>query len=73
MGINLVGNPNLALKPDVAGKIICIGMTKGLFTGRNLGNYFSGSKADWNNARRIINGTDKAAQFGARARKIATA
>ena len=73
LGIDLVGNPDLALKPDVAGKIICIGMTKGLFTGRSLNTYFSGSNADWTNARRIINGVDKAAQFGERARKIATA
>ena len=73
LGVDLLGNPDLALRADVAGKIICVGMAKGLFTGKGLNDYFSGSKADWNNARRIINGTDKAAQFGERAKKIANA
>ena len=73
LGIDLLGNPDLALKPDVAGKIICIGMTKGLFTGVGLNNYLGGGKSDWTNARKIINGLDKASEFGDRAKKIANA
>ena len=73
IGVNLLGNPDLALRPDIAGKIICYGMAKGAFTGKGLNNYFSGSTADWTNARRIINGVDKASIFGERARKIANA
>lgn len=36
------------------------GMTKGMFTGKKLGDYFSGNKADPVGARAIVNGTDKA-------------
>ena len=68
--IDLLRNPDLALKPDTAGKIICLGMAKGLFTGVGLSNYFSDSKADWYNARRIVNGVDKASEFGDRASRI---
>ena len=69
LGIDLVGKPDLALDPTVAGKIICIGMAKGLFTGVGLNNYFN-SVNDWYNARRIINGLDKASEFGDRAKRI---
>ena len=71
LGVDLLGKPDLALDPSIAGKIICIGMTRGLFTGKGLNDYFSGSNADWTNARRIVNGTDKAADFGNRGRDIA--
>jgi hypothetical protein len=33
---------------------------EGSFTGVKLANYFSSDKDDWVNARRIINGLDKA-------------
>jgi len=36
------------------------GMTKGMFTGKKLADYFSATKDDPVNARRIVNGTDKA-------------
>jgi hypothetical protein len=36
-----------------------VGMTKGLFTGKKLSDYFNDKLDDWINARRIINGTDK--------------
>ena len=61
------------MRPDIAGKIICHGMAKGEFTGKGLGNFFSATVADWRNARRIINGLDKADKFGERARRIANA
>lgn len=66
LGIDLVGNPDLALKPDVAATIICMGMKKGLFTGVKLDTYFNDQKSDWFNARRIINILDKAQIFADR-------
>ncbi len=57
---DLVNNPELALAADVSTKILFIGMMKGLFTGKKLADYFDGAKEDWSNARRIINGIDKA-------------
>lgn len=61
IGVDLVGNPALALRDDVAVKIMGIGMTEGLFTGKKLLTYFSTTTDDAMNARRIINGVDKAA------------
>lgn len=49
--------PNDALKPDVAARILVDGMAGGKFTGKGLSDYLPG---DYVNARRIINGTDKA-------------
>ena len=71
LGVDLLGNPDLALRPDIAGKIACIGMKKGLFTGVGLDKYFTATTSDWTNARRIINGVDKADAFGQRGQAIA--
>jgi predicted chitinase len=59
LGVDLVENPDLALEPDIAGKILYIGMIKGLFTGKKLDDYINEDGVDYINARRIINGTDK--------------
>lgn len=60
LGDDLVGNPDLCLtlKPSV--RILAEGMIKGTFTGKRLSQYFNATTADWKNARRIINGLDKA-------------
>lgn len=58
--IDLVGNPKLALQPEIAAKIMIAGMKKGMFTGMKLSDYIHQSKKDYEGARRIINGTDKA-------------
>ena len=60
LGVDLVNNPDLAMDMPTATKVMFIGMTKGLFTGVALSNYFNDTKADWVNARKIINGLDSA-------------
>lgn len=60
IGVNLVDNPELALNPTIATQIMIIGMTRGIFTGKKLSDYFTAGTTDWKNARRIINGMDKA-------------
>lgn len=55
VGRDLIGNPDLALDPDIAAKIIVSGMTNGWFTGKKLSDYSS-----YYDMRRIVNGTDKA-------------
>ena len=57
---DLEATPDLALTPDVAAAILFTGAAEGWFTGKKLGDYFSATKSDPTNARRIINGTDKA-------------
>lgn len=60
--IDLAGNPDKALELDVAVQIMFEGMTRGTFTGKKLDTYLTPKKLDWTNARRIINGTDHAAE-----------
>lgn len=60
LGLPLVEKPELALRMDVAVKIMFEGMTRGVFTGHKLAEYFNTTKDDPVGARRIINGTDRA-------------
>lgn len=55
-GRDLVGNPDLALDPNVASFVLVDGMKNGVFTGRKLGDYIGGGKSNFYNARSIING-----------------
>jgi len=58
--VDLLNKPELALVHNIAKQIAYIGMTKGMFTGKKLSDYFNGEKTDYVGARKIINGTDKA-------------
>lgn len=58
--VDLVANPDRAMETPVATVVLFEGMLKGTFTGKRLADYFHEGTADWINARRIINGTDKA-------------
>ena len=61
LGIDLVGNPDLALQPDVAVKILTLGMEGGKFTGIGLRECIidRGTHDTFVKARRIVNGIDK--------------
>lgn len=63
LGVDLLGNPDLALKPEVAYDIASHGMREGWFTGKKLSNYINSKTTDYLNARRIVNGVDKAAHI----------
>jgi putative chitinase len=52
--------PERALEPSMAVHIMFEGMKRGIFTGRKLSQYLNPDRKDYYNARRIINGTDKA-------------
>jgi putative chitinase len=67
---DLVGNPDLALDLRIATDIMFTGMLRGSFTGRKLADYFAGDRSDWANARRIINGMDKAQLIAGYARQF---
>lgn len=65
LGISLETKPDLALDETIAAQILFEGMLraesfKGDFTGKSLEDYFNATADDPVNARRIINGTDKA-------------
>ena len=58
---DLIVNPDHALHPDIAYRIMSYGMRNGSFTGKKLANYINATTCDYTNARRIINALDKAA------------
>lgn len=64
VSVDLLGNPSLAMRADIAAKILVEGCATGLFTGRPLSNYLPG---DYVNARRVVNGLDKAQAIAAHA------
>jgi hypothetical protein len=73
LGFDLENKPELALDPVIAAQIMCVGMERGLFTGKALEDYFDADTDDPVNARRIVNGTDKAKEIAALYRKALTA
>jgi hypothetical protein len=56
----LLYEPDLALRPVIAYRIMSIGMIRGLFTQHKLADYIHGNKTDYVNARRIIHGIERA-------------
>lgn len=58
--LNLVDNPDNALIPSVAYGIMSYGMRHGAFTGKKLEDFITAGKCDYTNARKIINGLDRA-------------
>lgn len=64
----IASNPDQALEPETAYEITSRGMREGLFTGKKLSDFING-KADYRNARKIINGLDRADEIAAKAHK----
>ena len=58
--VPFVAQPDLALDPMYAAQIAINGMCNGWFTGKCLANYLTTTHTDYVQARRIINGMDKA-------------
>ena len=60
-GIDLLSEPDRAKNPELAYKIAIQGMIDGWFTGKKLSQFIKdGQPPDYENARTIINGHDKA-------------
>lgn len=65
LGLPLVLDPDLALQPEIAARIMRHGMQEGWFTGKRFETYLPAT-ADihqFTNARRIINGQDRAVEI----------
>jgi predicted chitinase len=71
--LDMVNNSDLALVPWVAAQVTLNGMSQGWFTGKSLGDYLTPTSTDYVNARRIINGTDKAQTIAAYAQDFEAA
>lgn len=65
VGQDLVTNPAAALLPQLATKIMFEGMNFGMFTGKKFSDYFNATVNDPVQARRIINGVDRAHDIAA--------
>ena len=65
--LDLVGEPDLALKPEIAARILVWGMAEGWFSGRRLSAFLPASGRAtfemFRRARRIVNGTDRDAEI----------
>jgi putative chitinase len=58
VGVDLLNDPDAALRPEIAIKIMFEGMARGLFTGLSLLYFFNGHADDPVGARQIINSMD---------------
>lgn len=68
LGIDIWHAPEKALDPPVAAAILfegCFNADSGVgdFTGKSFDDYFTGTLTDFVNSRRVINGTDHAAEI----------
>jgi predicted chitinase len=63
LGVDLVANPDLAMNPALAGRIMRRGMDEGWFSGKRLSDYLpsvgTATRDEYMAARRIINGVDR--------------
>ncbi len=70
LGVDLVGNPQMAQDPRIAAQILVGGMRQGTFTGRRLDQYINDQQTDFTGARRIVNGNDKAGTIAQTAQRL---
>jgi hypothetical protein len=73
LDVDLISDPDLARDPQIAAPILVTGMVEGWFTGKRLDQYITLQKSDYVGARRIVNGTDRAAQIADIARRYEAA
>lgn len=64
IGVNLLADPDLMLRPDVSAAALIVGMERGLYTGKSLPGVLGRdngrkSRADYVRTRPIINGKDR--------------
>lgn len=58
--LDLINNPDLLLDTKISARVLVYGIIEGSFTGVGINRYVTSLKTDYVNARRIINGVDKA-------------
>jgi hypothetical protein len=69
LGLDLTTDPDVVMEPDVSVQILVIGSREGWFTGKRLDDYITLKASNYRGARRVINGTDKAAAIAEIARE----
>ncbi|MSJ21939.1 hypothetical protein GKF31_26565, partial [Escherichia coli] len=69
-GVDYVNQPELAADFKHAVPIMIWGMEEGIFTGKKLSMYISNREMDYENARKIINGSDQKILIASYAKKF---
>ena len=72
-GINCIDHPENATLPEVAVVGLIDGCLEGWWTGRKLTQYITLHKSDFYNARRVVNGLDRAGDIARLAKEYDTA
>lgn len=70
LGLDLLKEPHFAEMPAVAVRILVDGMRLGTFTGKKLSDFITINRSDFHNARRIVNGMDRAKTISDYAREF---
>lgn len=73
IGVDLLGSPDKAMEPPIAARILIWGMSTGAYTGKKNADYLDKTPPNYTGARRIINGTDRAAMIAGYAETFAKA
>lgn len=73
LGLDLTSDPSRVMEPGTAAQILVLGMTQGWFTGQKLSDYITREASNYRGARRVVNGTDKAAAIAELAREYEAA
>lgn len=63
LGIDLTTDPDAVMRPEIATSILVRGMMEGWFTGKPLTKYVNDEQVDFHEARRVVNGVDKAREI----------
>jgi predicted chitinase len=72
LGVDLVGDPDLALEPSFSLFILVHGMLTGTYTGKPLELYINQNHCDYIQARRVVNGVRKGETLPDRSELIAS-
>lgn len=69
LGLDLTTDADKVMQPEISAEILVVGSRDGWFTGKRLDDYITLQTSNYRGARRIINGTDKAAAIAEIARE----
>lgn len=63
LNVDMTTDADVAMQPEIAAKVLVKGMMFGWFTGKALPEYVTLQSSDFEGARRVVNGTDKAREI----------
>jgi len=69
-GVDFHGNPDLVLQRPYAALLLVGGMVEGWYTSVSLSDFITTQKTDFVNARRVVNGLNKAKEIAVTAKKF---